>query len=201
MQTLTKKPDILPVIEKEISPIVAQARDLEITDEESKEAATVILSTLNKRNDRITEEKEKITKPLNQALKVERARWKPVETILEEGISIIRTKLTRYQTEAARKAQEEAAKIASRVGEGRGHLSAERAVAKIAAIDAPSHTTETDQGAIRFKTVKKFEVMDMTLLPIEFHLADETGIRTAMRNGTELPGVRYFTEQVPDNIR
>lgn len=197
----TKNDDKLAVIEKEISPIVAKAQALTIKDEKSMTGGAELLSTLNLRLDKIVEEKEKITKPLNEALKVERARWKPFETVLDEAISLIRKKMGTYHTEQTRLANEEEARIVARVGEGKGHLKAETAVRQMEDIDRPAGAVAAASGMVKFKTVKVFEVMDLTMLPIEYHLANEVAIRKAMNAGIELAGVKYSTEQRPDNYR
>lgn len=193
--------DLVPVLKEQLPPIIKSAESIEIVDEASKTKATQLLSILNARNDKVVAEKKTITDPANAILKRERARWKPIETMLSQGIDVLRTKLSRYQTEQKRIADEEAEKIAARVAPGRGNLSSEKAVEKIAAIATPSKVTVTDAGSVKFRTVPKFEVMDLTLLPIEYHLANETAIRAAMREGTQLPGVRYYEEEEPINSR
>lgn len=188
-------------VEKSYAPIVEKAEALKITDEKSMEEAVELLSKANKGLDLITAEKEKITKPLNEALKAERGRWKPMETVLESAVSILRKGISAYQTEAKRKADEETARLAERVGEGKGKLKAETAIRKMGEIDTPAARVATTSGSLKFRTEKKFEVEDMSKLPLEYHLPDETAIRKAMKEGTELAGVRYYTEEVPINSR
>lgn len=197
---MTEK-NLVPALQKEVSPVVAKAQALEITDAASMAEATAMLSTLNRVNDEATDSKEKLTKPLNAALKEIRSRYKPLEDIVGDAIDIIRGKMTKYQTEAKRIADKAAADIAGRVGEGKGHFKSETAVKKIAEIERPPQAVATAEGVVKFKTIRKFEVMDMALLPMEYHLADEVAIRKAMMAGTELTGVRYYTEQVPENTR
>jgi len=165
------------------------------------EKAVDILSQLNKINDKITAEKEKVTKPLNEALRTERARWKPAETILETAIAAIRKGITAFQTEQKKLADEEAEKIANRVGPGKGKFTPETAVAKLDAIDRPAESVETASGKVKFREVKKFEVMDITMLPVEYILPNETAIRKAMNSGINIPGVRYYEEQQVINLR
>lgn len=188
-------------IQKKVDPIVKKADDLEIKTPKHMEAATEMLSQLNKMGDNVEAEKMKVMRPLLDAQKAERGRWKPIETKLEEAIAIVRRKMTIYQTAAKKEADEEAARIAARVGEGKGKLKIETAIEKIADIKTPAASVATDAGMVKFRTDKKFEVMDITMLPTEYLLANETKIREAMKAGTELPGVRYYTEEVPVNSR
>ena len=193
--------NVVAIVESEVSPLVREAQSIIITSPKDMSAAVSFLSKLNVQLDRITTEKEKVTKPLNEALKAERGRWKPLETVLESAIASVRTVITRYQTEESKRAAESAAKIAARVGEGKGHLKAETAIKKLSEIDKPEERVATDEGTVKFREVQKFAVEDMSKLPIEYHLADEVKIRAVMREGKELSGVRYWTEQSPINMR
>jgi len=187
----------------ELEPVIAAAleKTRDIAGPEDMEAATFELSRLNQKLDAITDEKEKVTKPLNAALKAERGRWKPMEEALEDAIATIRRKMTDYQTKAVEEAEKEAARIAERARPGRGNLSDETAMRKIAQVEKPDAIVETNAGKVRFDSVKCFEVMDVTMLPKEYVLADESKIRADMKKGIEVAGVRYYTEQRPINNR
>lgn len=189
------------LIERETSNLIENAESIIIENEKQKSDATILLSQTNKMLDRVTFEKEKVTRPLNEALKAERGRWKPIEATLESAILILRKKLGTYQTEQKRIADEKEAKIIDRVGEGKGKFSADTAVRKLDEIEKPSEVVNTNAGTIKFRTDKKFEVTDLAQLPLEYHMANEVSIRVAMKNGVELPGVRYWEEQVPINYR
>ena len=191
----------IAVIEKKVNPLVARAESFVISKPDDMKEATTILSEMNRFADHVQAEKDKVLKPLNQAIKAERARWKPIETMFENGIAALRRDMTVYQTEQTRIAREKEDKIAARVGEGKGKLKAETAMQQIDELDRPEAAIATEAGAVKFRTVKKFEVMDMTMLPIEYHLSDDAKIKAAMSAGTELPGVRYYEEQVPVNFR
>lgn len=204
------KTDQVAIIEKKISPIVVKAEELSIQNAEDMSVATEMLSQVNKYADSIEAEKEKVTKPLNQALKAERARWKPIEEICDKAVSLIRRKMTDYQTAAVAKQKEEEQKIADRVGEGKGKLKVETAVRKMGEIAVPESSVATDAGMVKFKTIKKFEVtsrMDLVQaiakrqIDINFIDVNEVKVREAMQKGISLPGIRYYEEQVPANFR
>lgn len=184
---------------KEISPIVAKAESIVIKDEKSMGEAVELLSTVNKRLDAITEEKEKITKPANEILKRERARWKPTETMLESAVSVLRKAISAYQTKAKAKADADAARISERVSAGK--MSAPTAIRKMGEIDGPAGKVKVESGSVQFRTEEKFEILDYTKLPWEYLVPDESAIRKAMKEGLRLPGVRYYTEEVPVNRR
>lgn len=188
-------------LKKKIETIASQVAKFEIVDAGTMKEAVTVLSTLNSYADSVKEKKETITKPLNTALKAARAMFAPLEDTYEGAIDMLRSKMTKYQTqEVARKQAEELA-IANRVKEGRGNLSVETAVKKIAELKPVDKEVATDAGLVQFREVKRFEVMDITLLPIDYHTPNETMISKAMKDGKELPGVRYYSEQVPVNYR
>lgn len=192
----------ITVIEKSLTPVIKQAEELKITNSEELKASVELLTTLNQWNDRVTEDKEKLTKPLNATLKEIRGRYKPLEEQLETAITSVRSQMTSYQTQALKDRQDAEMKIAERVGEGKGHLKIETAVKQIEGLEAvESSVVGVDDGAVAFVEVKKFEVVDLSLLPLEYHLSNESKIRFVMKEGTELPGVRYWTEQSPRNFR
>lgn len=186
-------------VEKEISPIVAKAESIIIKDEKSMGEAVELLSTVNQRLDAITKEKETITKPANEILKRERARWKPMETMLESAVSVLRKSISTYQTKAKAKADADAAKITEKVQAGK--ISAPTAIRKMGEIEGPAGKVATGSGSVQFRTEEKFEILDYTKLPWEYLVPDESAIRKAMKEGLKLPGVRYYTEEVPVNRR
>lgn len=170
---------------------ITSAKDMELASKARIERKTILKAA--------DAEKQKVLKPLNAARAAEQARWKPLETRLEEEIETLDRGMTKYQTEQQRIADAAAEKIAARVKEGKGNLKPETASRKLAEIDAPASVIASDAGATGFRAVPCFEVMDLTLLPIEYILANESMIRSAMIKGIELPGVRYFVEQRPVN--
>lgn len=138
---------------------------------------------------------------MNLALKNARELFKPLENPYEDAIEILRKKMSAYQTLKVKTEAEDKAKIANRIGEGKGKLKLETAVAKIEEIGVTEKNVSTDAGAVNFRTVKKFEVMDLTMVPVEYLEVNESLVTKVMKEGKELPGIRYYEEQVPVNYR
>ncbi len=147
------------------------------------------------------EEKEKVTKPLNQALKAERARWKPLEDMYTEAIEALRTTMTIYQTELVRVQKEEQAKIAARVGEGRGHLKVETAVKKLSEVATPEKEVSTNAGLVQFREVKVLKIVDLDMISREYFDLNESRLLTDLKAGIVVPGAEIETKQVPANYR
>lgn len=193
--------DDVKVLEKEIIPFIKKSESLKIKTPDDMAVAAETLSNINKYADAVKKKQESLTKPLNEALKNIRAMFAPLKDSLDDAILKIRGAMTTYQTESKRIADNEAAKIAARVGEGKGKISVDTAVKKMSEIDKPKNTVTVENGQIKFKTVQKFEIIDVSLLPKEYILPDEVKIRAVMKIGTQLPGVRYFSEEIPVNSR
>ena len=189
------------VISKEVAPVVKKAEVLSIKSDQDMLVATEFLSQLNKEKDRITAEKERITKPLEEALKVERSRWSPAEKILKTAIDLIRGKASVYQTALVLKREEEEAKIASRVGEGKGKLKEETASRKIDELAEVPKSTTTASGSLAFRTDFILEVVSMKDIPLEYMLVDESKLTKALKAGIEVSGARLKKVMTPVNKR
>ncbi len=187
--------------QKKVSALASQVESLEIVDATSMQSGVVILSNMNKYMDSVKEQKEKLTKPINESLKNIRAMFKPLETTYEIAIEALRGKMTKFQTESVAKARIEEQKIADRVGSGTGHLKIETAIKQIEKVETPEKEISTTSGLVQFVETKKFEVTNLAAVPVDYILPNEVAIRNAMKLGKEIPGVRYYTEMVPRNFR
>jgi hypothetical protein len=189
---------LVPLKEK-IESIAVAVGSFSIKSNDDLKMATAMLSEMNKYADKVKEKKEEITKPINNALKSARALFKPVEEVYENAISSLRLKMTVYQTEQVRIRKEEEEKIAKKLIEGK--IKINTAVKKIENLSEVEKEVATDSGLVQFREVKRFEVIDIKELPIEYHMANEQMITKAMKDNIEIKGVRYFVEQVPVNYR
>lgn len=187
--------------ENQIQPIIKQAQAITISDKQSMEEATVVLSLINKKLDEITEDKEKLTKPLNAALKEIRERYKPWETQLTAQKDIIRQAMGTYQLEATKRAEEEAQLIADRISPGKGNLSMETALERLASIDTPDAKTETEHGSVSFRKDKVLKVIDQSLIPREYFDLNESRLTKALKQGTIVNGATLEEKLTPINNR
>lgn len=187
------------VLKEEASPAVKEAQKIVIKDVKGMTVATEVLSNLNKHLDAITKEKEKVTKPLNEALKAERGRWKPIETELETAIANVRGKMSDYQTAEMKRAREEEAKIAARVE--RGTLKMETGVKKMEEIERVDEKVETTAGSISFREDKVLKITNESLIPEKYWLIDDVMLLNDLKKGLEVPGAEIDIKMVPLNRR
>lgn len=190
-------------IKKEVTVLATQAQQLSITNDEQMREATVMLSTVNKQADIIKDFKEKVTKPLNQALRAERARWKPLEDQLASATKVIRTAMIVYQTAMTKKAEAEKEKIVARIGEGKGKIKVTTAAGKLAEVATPDKLVSTDEGAVSFVTDYEIEIEDPRKVPLEFLdiSVRKADVKRAVKAGQTIPGLIIKEIQVPKNFR
>ncbi len=183
------------------APIIEVANSLEVNSKEDLEKATDVLSTLNKFMDNLTEEKEKVTKPLNEALKAERARWKPIEEMYDGAIASVRGAVSAYMTAEAKRVKAEEAKIVARVGAGKGKLSIDTAGRKLNEIVTAPEKVVAGAGMLKFRTDYKLVILKVEDIPREYMLPDEKGIKDALKRGEKVDGCMLEEVQVPINFR
>ncbi len=198
MTDITK--ELIPLKKKVLS-LADQAESFKIVTDKDLSQAVEILSNLNKMGDAITEKKETITKPLNLALKNARELFKPLENPYQEAIEILREKMSKYQTMKVAREAEDKAKVAARIGEGKGKLKLETAIEKIEEIGVTEKNISTEAGAVNFRTVRKFKIGDILKVPFAYLQVNEALVTKLMKEGKEVPGIMYYEEQVPVNYR
>lgn len=191
----------IAVIQTELSPIVTKARGVVVTDEKSMQAASLMLSELNKKADMIEEEKQKVLKPLNEARTAEINRWKPVLSVLETATDHLRGTIGAWQTAEVKRVRAEELAIANRVGEGKGKLKVETAVKKIEEIETPQGQVATEAGLVKFREDKIVKITDEKLIPREYLVVDEKKLLEALKGGVAVPGAELDIKMTPVNFR
>ncbi len=189
----------LTTIEQSLSPLEDKATNFIITDDNTMKEAVSLLSQLNQINDRISEVKDKVLKPLLEATKAERARWKPTELRNTTLIEALRTEMSRYQTEATKQKQLDEQKIANKVSSG--YFKTETALSKLEALPDIAKNVATDNGDVQFREKKQLKVTDLSLIPDEYWHINEDDILTDLKKGMTVPGAEIEILQIPVNFR
>lgn len=196
---IDNRKDLVPTISKQMAPVVEQALDLIIRTPEEMIKGTEILSKLNQFNDKITAEKERITKPLNEALKIERGRWKPLVDAYGNAIAYIRDQMSEYQTKQVALQKEKGAKIAQKLTDGKIDL--DKAVEQIEKIKMPEKEVATMAGLVQFRETQILEIVNENDIPDEYFMVDEKRLLADLKEGKIVTGAQLTTIQVPINYR
>lgn len=191
----------LAIIEKKVMPIVQEAHDLVIVDQMSMLRGTELLSVFNGYLKESEKDRRSLTDPLEESLKLIRAKYKPIEIQLADAIKYLRGMMSSYQTEADRKAKEEADKIAARQGEGKGKFSADTAARKIEEIETAPAVVNTKAGSVSFREDKILKIIDISLIPKVYFNLDESRLLKDLKAGIKVEGANLDIIKTPINRR
>ena len=190
------------VIEQKVENALAIVeRHLVIQTDEQLTEVVEIATNIKKLSKFVTAEKEKITKPLNDALKAARTLFAPYEANLAEAEAKLKTAMVKYhnEQEAKRKLDEE--RIAARVE--KGTMTEKTAVKKIEDLGTEKKTVTVENGAVQFKQVRKVRFSSISHLKEEemvwlarngYIVWDEVKTRKDALAGTVIPGVEVYEE-------
>lgn len=180
-----------------VSKAEAAATALQIKTVDDLTEATELLGKIKTVGKAITQKKESITKPLNEALRNARSFFAPVEEMWANAERIVKDKMIGYQNEQLAKAAKETKKVEEKVEAGK--MSFEKAAEKIEAV-TPQKNVTTDAGAAQFRTVKEVVIDNETLIPREYLVLDMVKIRKVALAGVSIPGVRIVEKQAVAGI-
>jgi hypothetical protein len=188
----------------------AFAKNLVIKTAAGYEQAAELLKSIKASLATIENARERITKPLNVALRETNAQAKVAAApFLADELAIKRAMIAysdlqdrlrdeeqRRQNEIARKEQLRLQEIADRAAakgqEGKAEAFQERAQSVVAPI---AQQAAPKVGGISIPKVWTFEITDEALIPREYLEVNETKIRkvvTALKKDTVIPGVRVY---------
>jgi len=189
---------MLETIQQEVGSV---RRIAVIKDKDDMLKATETLSKLNVLLDNLKKDEKLLTEPLNKTLDEIKGRYKPTKTVLESEIARIRSVMSVYQTEQVRIQKEEEAKIASRIGEGKGKIKFETATKKMSEIERVDNVVSSDVGTVRFSNTKVLKVVDMNLIPDEYFDLNETKLLKVLKAGVVVAGAVLEDKLIAVNKR
>lgn len=196
-----KKSEELTVLEIESGPIVARAETLTIAGEEEQSWALEELSTIRRLLKRAEEIRKKLVKPSNDRVAMINADVRKATTPLKRCEIHLDKEIRSYRKrlEAARLAEQ--ARIRKLAEKRREKAEAEGRPVPVPEvltpqIKKPEKTVATSTGAVTFRTVRKWELEDISKLPREYLLIDRGKITKLVKAGVEgIPGIRIYSEE------
>ena len=182
----------IKVIKQKVGRALSIAQEITIQDEKTLADGIDFLKKIKTTGKIIKNQKEKITKPLLQAIKEARAMFKPIEDNYSEAERIIKGKILHYNIVQEEKRKEKEAKLAARVE--KGTMKAETAVKKIEEI--PEVKNEGKVGKVSTRTVKKVVIEDESKLPRKYLIPNQSLIRQDALKGIKIDGVEIKEEKI-----
>lgn len=197
--------DIEPLA-KDISHLSAGIVDLKVTSDPEAKSATGLLTSVKTKAKEIAKKKKAILDPLSEAVKEVRKLFKEPEDQLTEAERIIKAAILAYHEAQDAIAQKQIASIENRVGEGRGHIKVETAMAQLANVNQADTNIRTENGGAQIRMgAEKVKITDPYFLPPEYlyreRVLEALRIEVAndLRNGViaECPaGAEVYREKV-----
>lgn len=191
----TNEQNTVEVYKGKIAEIVEKSETLTIATQEENNAAIERKAKINKLAKEIKAEKEKATKPLNEALRKVREWWAPLEAAVEAEEKKIGKALLAYKDKVAEETKIEEARIAARVE--KGTMKVETAERKIGELEEVKKTTHTEHGQVQFRKVPMMRIVNESLIPDKYWVIDSVSLRRDVIAGVEVPGAeKYYEERV-----
>lgn len=136
----------------------------------------------------IDEDEKKITKPINDSLKLIRDKYRPFKERVEAKKKEIAKALSDFINAEEAKKRTEEARIAARVE--KGTMKEETAVNKLNVLQDTK--TDTSGG---MTSVLVCEVIDIKDVPAEYLIVNEAKAKADYREGKEIAGLKMFYEK------
>lgn len=176
----------LQVIESQVNKCMVAGQSLVVTNQEEYDQALIVGKKVSALLKMIDEDEKKITKPINDSLKMIRDKYRPFKTQVESAKDEIKNKMETWFRSEEKKKRIAEEKIEARVL--KGTMKEETAVNKLA-------NMETVQSSGGMTSVLKVEIINIKDIPAEYLIANETAIKQAFREGKEIAGVKCFYEK------
>lgn len=189
---MTKK---LTVIEKDIPRFLS----LEVTDNTTLKEASTYLVSAKKDYKALKADMDTLLDPIKQSLDRIKEKYDPRLKALKAVIDSLNDKTSEYQTALVNSQHEAKMKLTAKVESG--YLRPDTAIDKMSALPTIETTVTTEAGGMSFVEYPMCEVEDISQVPIEYHEVDMVRVRAEMKKGNKLPGIHYFTKQIPKNSR
>jgi len=174
-----------------------KALDGFVVSNKAEEAEGVdLLSSIKQAQKVLKGKKDKIIKPLNEAVVAVRDLFRPIEQDIVYAEMALKGALNTFhqselrEAEKARRALEQQAK--------HQHFKPETLARKVEALETPAVSTQTEEGSrVQYRKSREVVVKNETLVPDEYWVLDMVKIRRDALGGKTIPGVTVVETTVP----
>ena len=172
---------------------------LEIKDETSFIQAGEILWAIRTFLKKVESMRVFFTKPLHDHMTNINTEFKQISAPLSTLDKQITQKLKDYRQQIETKRLEEQARLDAEAQARQETSLIPEVIAPI--VPAQSKSVHTETGKITFMKVRKWEVEDITLVPPIFMKLDEARVTATIKAGVDIPGIRTWYEETPQQRR
>ena len=169
------------------------AKEIIIKNQNDFEKASELFLKVKQAGKYIASEKEKMTRGLLDTLANIRSFFKPYEIMQSNAEKEIGNKILAYQLEEEKKSQIKIDAVVEKVEKGK--MTFEKANEKIETLEV-AKTVEVNTGAVQFKTIRDYEIIDEKLIPKKYWVLDLVKLRKDALDGVEIPGVKVVEKKI-----
>ena len=172
---------------------------LEIQDETSLMQASETLWAIRTFLKKVESVRVFFTKPLNDHLKDINAEFKQITNPLSILDKQITQKLKDYRQQIEAKRLEEQARLDTEAQARQETSLIPEVIAPI--VPAQSKSVQTETGKITFIKIRRWELEDISKVPLEYLKLDDAKITAVIKAGGNIPGIRPWFEETPQRRR
>lgn len=169
------------------------AKEIIIKNQNDFEKASELFLKVKQAGKYIASEKEKMTRGLLDSLANIRSFFKPYEIMQSNAEKEVGSKILAYQLEEEKKSQIKIDAVVEKVEKGK--MTFEQANEKIETLEV-AKTVEVNTGAVQFKTIRDYEIIDEKLIPKKYWVLDLVKLRKDALDGVEIPGVKVVEKKI-----
>ena len=169
------------------------SKEIIIKNQNDFEKASELFLKVKQAGKYIASEKEKMTRGLLDTLANIRSFFKPYEIMQSNAEKEIGNKILAYQLEEEKKSQIKIDAVVEKVE--KGQITFEQANEKIETLEV-AKTVEVNTGAVQFKTIRDYEIIDEKLIPKKYWVLDLVKLRKDALDGVEIPGVKVVEKKI-----
>jgi hypothetical protein len=192
--------EVLASVKKQIDMLADQCRNVVISDAQSLERAKSLAKQAKLIENYIEDKRKELTKPILDRKKAIDDLAKSLTKDLTEAVKHLREQILFYEQEQERKRLEELHRLEEerrrkeeelKRMQMEGNIEQIEHIEKLAEIETKA--AELSEKSKNLREVWTFEVVDISLVPREYLVLDETAVRRAIQNGVrEIPGLKIF---------
>lgn len=169
------------------------AKEIIIKNQNDFEKASELFLKVKQAGKYIASEKEKMTRGLLDSLANIRSFFKPYEIMQSNAEKEVGSKILAYQLEEEKKSQIKIDAVVEKVE--KGQITFEQANEKIETLEV-AKTVEVNTGAVQFKTIRDYEIIDEKLIPKKYWVLDLVKLRKDALDGVEIAGVKVVEKKI-----
>ncbi len=174
---VTKIPlDSMEEVKSKTENAVKEVYKVKIKNDEDLNKAALLITNVKKLQKFITQEKEKIIKPLREATSAARALFAPIEEQIEDAQRKLNREMSDYNDKKLAEIARKEESIAKRAETGQ--LKQETAIRKMEELPEVKSNVKVETGSVVFKKDKKVRVIDRMKVPDRFWVLDMVVLRS-----------------------